>query len=108
MNRLRTRLIVVFLLATLLPLGLTSVTLPDLKRADTFNFAAGLGSSTNAHSNVHDHMVGLPSSEFADLAALMMDSHASGTNTGITHDGHAAALDPLAQSLSHAANFHLV
>ena len=58
----------------LLPLGLTSVTLPDLKRADTFNFVPGLGSRTNAHSNVHDDTIGLPNSEFADLAALMTDS----------------------------------
>jgi ELWxxDGT repeat protein len=89
----------------LLPLGLTSVTLPDLKRADTFNFAADLGSSTNANSNIHDDTIGLPSSEFADLAALMADAHAAGTNT-VTHDGHdGAALDHLAQSLSHAAAF---
>jgi ELWxxDGT repeat protein len=92
----------------LLPLGLTSVTLPDLKRADTFNFAADLGSSTNANSNIHDDTIGLPSSEFADLAALMADAHPAGTNT-VTHDGHdGAALDHLAQSLSHASNFHLV
>ena len=87
----------------LLPLGLTSVTLPDLKGADTFHFTPNLGSSTNANSNLHDDANGLPTSEFADLAALMADAHQAGANTVTTHDGHdAAASDHLAQSLSHA------
>ena len=90
----------------LLPLGLTSVTLPDLKGADTFNFAPDLGSSTSGNSNVHGDAIGLPNSQHADLAALVLEAHQ--TNT-VTHDGHdGAALDHLAQSLSHAANFHLV
>jgi hypothetical protein len=89
-----------------LPLGLTSVTLPELKGADTFNFAPDLGSGTNANSDVHDDMIGLPNSEFVDLAAQMRGAHQ--TNS-VTHDGHdAAALDHLAQSLSHGSNFHLV
>jgi hypothetical protein len=81
------------------------VTLPDLKGADTFNFAPDLGSSMNGNSNVHGDAIGLPNSEHADLAALMVDAH----QTNVTHDGHdGAALDHLAQSLSHASNFHLV
>ena len=93
----------------LLPLGLTSVTLPDLKGADTFHFTPDLGSSTNANSNLHDDANGLPTSEFADLAALTADAHQAGANTVITHDGYDAAVsDHLAQSLSHASNFHLV
>jgi hypothetical protein len=88
----------------LLPLGLTSVTLSNQKHADTFNFAADLGGSTQTSSNVHDDAIGLPNSEHADLAALMVDAHQT-----ITHDGYdGAALDHLAQSLSHASNFHLV
>lgn len=89
----------------LLPLGLTSVTLSNQKHADTFNFAADLGGSTHTNSNVHDDAIGLPNSEHADLAALIVDAH----QTNVTHDGHDdAALDHLAQSLCHASNFHLV
>jgi hypothetical protein len=64
--------------------------------------------ASKPESNVHDDAIGLPNSRFADLAALMTDSHASGTNI-VTHDGHDdAALDHLAQSLAHASNIHLV
>jgi hypothetical protein len=93
----------------LLPLGLTSVSLPDEKCADNFNFAPDLGSNTNAHSNAHDDTSGLPNLEFSGLVAPMADTHQAGANTVTTNDGpDGAALDHLAQSLSHAANFHLV
>jgi VCBS repeat-containing protein len=77
------------------------------KSTDTFLFPPNFGNETINNFNPKVDVIDLPSSEFANFAAVQADLHASGTSTILTLDAtDSITLTNLSALNLHSQNFH--